>query len=129
MAASENTKFQINYKLQDGTLINLYASDVKDLETGLTDLSMVAALIKSTAGELSYKPSASAAAVDVISQSFNATPVAVTSTGQDAAGAVKMCKHGQMSYRTGTGQKGPWQGYMCAAPKGAPDKCETIWVR
>ena len=129
MAANENTKFQINYKLQDGTLINLYASDVKDLETGLTDLSMVAALIKSTAGELSYKPSASAAAVDVISQSFNATPVAVTSTGQDAASSVKMCKHGQMSYRTGTGQKGPWQGYMCAAPKGAPDKCETIWVR
>lgn len=129
MAANENTKFQINYKLQDGTLINLYASDVKDLETGLTDLSMVAALIKSTAGELSYKPSASAAAVDVISQSFNATPVAVTPTGQDAASSVKMCKHGQMSYRTGTGQKGPWQGYMCAAPKGAPDKCETIWVR
>ena len=136
MAASENTKFQINYKLQDGTLINLYASDVKDLETGLTDLSMVAALIKSTAGELSYKPSASAAAVDVISQSFNATPIhplddrANPATKQDVAnGTVKMCKHGQMSYRTGTGQKGPWQGYMCAAPKGAPDKCETIWVR
>ena len=30
MAANENTKFQINYKLADGTLINLYASDVKD---------------------------------------------------------------------------------------------------
>ena len=130
MAANENTKFQINYKLQDGTLINLYASDVKDLETGLTDLSMVAALIRSTAGELSYKPSASAAAVDVISQSFNTTPVEHTPTKQDVAnGTVKMCKHGQMSYRTGTGQKGPWQGYMCAAPKGAPDKCETIWVR
>ena len=133
MAASENTKFQINYKLQDGTLINLYASDVKDLETGLTDLSMVAALIKSTAGELSYKPSASAAAVDVISQQFNATPVASTPMNplDDRLNApgVKMCKHGQMSYRTGTGQKGPWQGYMCAAPKGAPDKCETIWVR
>ena len=37
----EGTKFQINYKLADGTLINLYAKDVKDLETGLTDLSMV----------------------------------------------------------------------------------------
>jgi len=38
MAANENTKFQINYKLSDGTLINLYATDVKDLETGLNDL-------------------------------------------------------------------------------------------
>jgi hypothetical protein len=48
MAANENTKFQINYKLSDGTLINLYAQDVKDLETGLNDLGMVAALIKAT---------------------------------------------------------------------------------
>jgi hypothetical protein len=128
LAANENTKFQINYKLTDGTLINLYAADVKDLETGLTDLSMVATLIKSTAGELSGF-SATAAAVQNVQAAFNATPVAVTSSGQDVAGAVKMCKHGQMSYRTGTGQKGPWQGYMCAAPKGAPDKCETIWVR
>ena len=48
MAANENTKFQINYKLADGTLINLYASDVKDLETGLNDLGMVASLIKAT---------------------------------------------------------------------------------
>ena len=47
MAANENTKFQINYKLSDGTLINLYAADVKELETGLTDLAMVATMIKS----------------------------------------------------------------------------------
>lgn len=127
MAANENTKFQINYKLQDGTLINLYAADVKDLETGLTDLSMVAALIKSTAGELGG--GTTAAAVQNIQAAFNTTPVAVTSTGQDAAGALKMCRHGQMAYKTGTSPKGPWQGYMCAAPKGAPDKCDTIWVR
>jgi len=29
MAAPESTKFQVNYKLADGTLINLYATDVK----------------------------------------------------------------------------------------------------
>lgn len=123
MAANENTKFQINYKLQDGTLINLYASDVKDLETGLMDLSMVAALIKSTSAELGG--SATASAVAAISQSFNATPVAapVEQPG------TKNCKHGVMAFKTGTSARGPWQGYMCAAPKGAADKCETIWVR
>ena len=42
MAANEKTKFQINYKLNDGTLTNLYATDLKDLETGLSDLGMVA---------------------------------------------------------------------------------------
>ena len=127
MAANENTKFQINYKLSDGTLINLYAADVKDLETGLNDLGMVAALIKATAADLGG--GATATAVQNIQAAFNATPVAVTSTGQDAAGAAKMCRHGQMAYKTGTSAKGPWQGYMCAAPKGALDKCDTIWVR
>lgn len=123
MAANENTKFQINYKLYDGTLINLYAQDVKDLETGLVDLSMVAALIKSTSEELSG--GATVAAVSAITQAFpSAAPVA--SAEQPGA---KQCRHGAMSFRSGTGQKGPWQGYMCAAPKGAPDKCETIWVR
>lgn len=128
MAANENTKFQINYKLSDGTLINLYAQDVKDLETGLNDLGMVAALIKATAADLGGG-NATAAAVQNIQAQFNATPVAVTSTGQDAAGAAKMCRHGQMAFKTGTSAKGPWQGYMCAAPKGALDKCDTIWVR
>lgn len=128
MAANENTKFQINYKLSDGTLINLYAADVKDLETGLNDLGMVAALIKATAADLGAG-NATVAAVQNIQAAFNATPVAVTSTGQDAAGVAKMCRHGQMAYKTGTSAKGPWQGYMCAAPKGALDKCDTIWVR
>jgi len=123
LAANENTKFQINYKLADGTLINLYASDVKDLETGLTDLSMVSALIKSTASELSGSTGAAVAAIKA--QFPAATPVAapVEQPG------TKSCKHGVMSFKTGTSARGPWQGYMCAAPKGAADKCETIWVR
>jgi hypothetical protein len=35
-----------------------------------------------------------------------------------------------MSYREGTNAQGKsWKGHMCAAPKGATDKCDTIWVR
>ena len=124
MAANENTKFQINYKLADGTLINLYATDVKDLETGLNDLGMVATLIKATGADLGGS-NATAAAVQNIQAAFNATPVAapVEQPG------TKNCKHGVMAFKTGTSARGPWQGYMCAAPKGALDKCETIWVR
>jgi hypothetical protein len=127
MAANENTKFQINYKLADGTLINLYAADVKDLETGLTDLSMVAALIKSTSTELSGGALAAANAA-IIQQFPTATPVAAPVSAPAEPGA-KVCKHGVMAFKTGTSARGPWQGYMCASPKGAPDKCETIWVR
>ena len=128
--ATEGTKYQINYKLNDGTLINLYAADVKELETGLTDLSMVATLIKSTGKELGGVPAQAAPTVAAVAQSFNATPVhSLDDRANPPTGGGNTCRHGVMSLRSGVGQKGPWSGYMCAAPKGAPDKCDTIWVR
>ena len=132
--ATEGTKFQINYKLADGTLINLYAANVQELETGLTDLSMVSSLIASTSYDLAKRsvfdsaPGGPAApTVAAVAQQFNATPV--TTSVAPPTGTGNICRHGAMTLRSGVGQKGPWSGYMCAAPKGAPDKCDTIWVR
>ena len=85
---------------------------------------MVASLIKSTSAELSGG-NATAAAVQNIQAQFNSTPVAAPAEQPGS----KACKHGAMAFKTGTSARGPWQGYMCAAPKGALDKCETIWVR
>lgn len=133
--ATEGTKFQINYKLNDGTLINLYAADVKELETGLTDLAMVSRLILSTAVELHGTMAvAPAPTVAAVAQAFNATPVQAAAMGlvNNAAAAPaggNTCRHGVMALREGTSARGPWKGYMCAAPKGATDKCDTIWVR
>jgi len=121
--ATEGTKFQINYKLNDGTLINLYASTVTELESGLADLAMNAMNIRATGAELSGGQ-APAPTVAAVAQQFNATPV-----GTAPSGGGNTCRHGAMTLRSGVGQKGPWSGYMCAAPKGAPDKCDTIWVR
>jgi len=120
--ATEGTKYQINYKLNDGTLINLYAATATELEAGLADLAMNAANIRATGAELA----GGAPTVAAVAQQFNAAPVQAAPA---PAGSGNSCKHGQMSLRSGVGQKGPWSGYMCAAPKGAPDKCETIWVR
>jgi hypothetical protein len=122
--ATEGTKFQINYKLNDGTLINLYAATVIELESGLADLAMNAMNIRATGLELSGGQ-APAPTVAAVAQQFNATPVAAPAP----AGGANTCRHGAMTLRSGVGQKGPWSGYMCAAPKGAPDKCDTIWVR
>ena len=124
--ATEGTKFQINYKLNDGTLINLYAANVQELETGLADLGMVATLIKSTGKELGGVPVQPSPSIDAIAQQFNATPVQAAPA---PAGGANSCRHGVMAFREGTSSKGPWKGYMCAAPKGATDKCDTIWVR
>ena len=118
MAAPESTMFQVNCKLPDGTLVNLYAKDVKELEAGLTDLQMVSALIISTSD--SFHSTRPAAPVPGNQPAPVAAPV---QTGAN------VCKHGTMAYREGVGAKGPWKGYMCAAPKGATDKCATIWVR
>ncbi len=41
---------------------------------------------------------------------------------------VPMCSHGQRVYKTGSGKKGQWQAYFCAASKDAPDKCDPVWV-
>lgn len=117
MAAPESTKFQVNYKLPDGTLVNLYASDVRELETGLTDLAMVSALITSTAD--TFRGAGSSAPVQ------GSAPV----TAPAVQPSNNTCKHGAMVYREGVSAKGPWKGYMCSAPKGATDKCQTIWVR
>ena len=121
--ATEGTKYQINYKLNDGTLINLYAATIQELESGLADLAMNAMNIRATGAELGGTPAPSVAAV---AQQFNATPVQAAPA---PTGGGNTCRHGAMSLRSGVGQKGPWSGYMCAAPKGAPDKCDTIWVR
>ena len=121
----DGTKFQVNYKLPDGTLVNLYAKDVKDLETGLTDLSMVSTLIKSTSRELAGGVLAPAPTAEAIKQQFNA-PAA---PAPEAPGS-KGCKHGPMNYKEGVNAAGKaWRAYMCPAPKGAPDQCEPIWVR
>lgn len=126
MAAPDSTKFQINYKLSDGTLINLYATDVRELESGLADLGMVASLIKSTGADLGGSATASAVAA---LQAGGLSPAPVAQTPALAADGGKQCRHGAMSFKSGVSAKGPWQGWMCAAPKGAADKCDTIWVR
>jgi hypothetical protein len=132
--ASETTKYQINFKThKDGTLVNIYADSIRELETQITDISMIASLIKSTEAELyTGAPSApsapSAPTVASVAAAFGGTPVA-PAVAQIPSQNSNTCRHGVMAYREGTSAKGPWKGYMCAAPKGAPDKCDTIWVR
>jgi hypothetical protein len=128
--ATEGTKFQVNYKLNDGTLINLYAANVKELETGLTDLSMVATLIRATGNDLQGGTSTPVQAPTVasVAESFNATPVAAPAPVV-TEGQAPTCKHGNMAFRNGVSARGPWKAWMCAAPKGAADKCEPIFLR
>jgi len=118
MAAPESTKFQVNFKAPDGTLINLYATNKEELEALLTAAQDFSALI----GSVSQSFGGAGTAAPVRS----AAPVASAPAPQSCG---NVCKHGPMAYKEGVSAKGPWKGYMCAAPKGAVDKCATIWVR
>ena len=137
--ASETTKYQINFKThKEGTLINLYADSIKDLEVQITDIAMIATLIKTTEKELWTSPqgqytqqSAPAPTAESVVAQFNTSmgPVGLPAAAQEAPGA-KVCKHGAMPYKEGVNAAGKaWRGYMCPAPRGATDKCEPIWVR
>jgi len=124
MAAPESTKIQVNFKAPDGTLINLYAASKEELESLLTTAQDFSTLISS----VSKSFGSTSAAAPVYSpgvQGKGAAP-ATPAAGQDGP---PVCRHGAMSFREGVGAKGPWKGYMCAAPKGATDKCQTIWVK
>lgn len=130
MAAPDSTKFQVNFKSPDGTLINLYASSKEELEGLLTTAQDFSALISSVGKSFSGGGNAPAVSTNQfqrqVDDRFNppaAAPAPVIS------GAAQTCRHGAMSYKEGVSAKGPWKGYMCAAPKGATDKCQTIWVR
>ena len=117
---ADNTAFQANFKLADGTLINIYADDAAKFEAQLGSVQDLATLIHSVSSTLG-----SAGPVATIKKAFpSATPVAPA-----AASEGQSCKHGAMQYKEGVSAKGPWRAWMCAAPKGAPDKCEAIWIR
>jgi hypothetical protein len=118
MAAPESTKFQVNFKSPDGTLINLYAANKEELEALLTAAQDFSTLIASVSQSFG-----SVATAAPVRSNFAPTQSAV------AAGSANSCRHGEMVYKEGVSAKGPWKGYMCAAPKGATDKCATIWVR
>lgn len=117
MAAPDQAKLQANFKLADGTLINVYAATPLEFEQLLTTVQDAATLITATSSALGASAPASRSAVSA---------AAIVAGGDKSA---PICKHGAMVYREGVGAKGPWKGFMCSAPKGAADKCDTIWSK
>jgi len=125
MAANATTKIQVNYG-RDGVLVNVYADNQGELETLLASVQDLSSLINSVNGSLRATPAPTVASV---AESFNASPVSEPVQPQVVEGQAPTCKHGNMAYRTGTSARGPWRAWMCAAPKGAVDKCDPIFLR
>lgn len=125
MASDPSTKLQINFKWEkDGDMINIYAANQAELEQHLTTIQDLATLIMSTSqslrGVASLRPASS-----ITPSAPESAPSAASAS---AAANAPDCRHGRMTYREGVGNKGPWRGYMCAAPKESTDKCKNIYL-
>ena len=126
MSASESTKFQVNFKSPDGTLVNLYASTKEELESLLTAAQDFSALISSVSKSLSGNGNAAAVSNSGFQQQ---APAPQQYAPQVAAGPAPTCAHGTMSPIKGVNARGPWSGFKCPAPNGTPDKCKTVFNR
>ena len=129
MASDPSTKLQINFKWEkDGDMINIYAANQAELEQHLTTIQDLATLIMSTSQSLrgvsSLKTATSIAPTAPVTLSAVPSAAAVA-----AAANTPDCRHGKTSYKEGVGDRGPWKGDMCAAPKETPqkDKCKNIY--
>lgn len=121
----ESTKFQANFKLADGTLLNLYADNATELETSLGLIQDLAPLVHSVSQSLT----SAGPARTFTPRRSGATPGAPAAAApQIVEGQSPTCKHGPMTLKTGTNARGPWKGWLCNAPKGASDKCDPIWA-
>jgi hypothetical protein len=128
--ATEGTKYQVNFKLADGTLINLYAATYAELEHGLADIQDTANLINSVAASLNQ-----AGATRILAEGLGATQFAKAAPDAPAPATPAgipdgHCKHGALTWRESKpGAPKAWKGWFCPSPKGTPDQCEPKFVR
>lgn len=127
MAAPESTKFQINYKSSDGTLINIYATTQTELESSLVSVADLSTLISTTGtalGATATSFSSGGGAISYAKKALGGTTVVPDAGGDtmtDKYGTVWTydradapdCINGKMVFAVGISQKGkPYKGWF-----------------
>jgi hypothetical protein len=145
MAAPDSTKLQVNFKLSDGTLINVYAGDQAELESLLTTIQDTASLVQSVSQSLGNvaRPTAVPASQqgagvsaptgegERVPDKYGNTWVYNIPTAPDCANGKMVLKEG-ISDKTGKPYKGwydPAAGPRWQGPKIAAEfRAKTIWI-
>ena len=149
MAAPDTTKLQVNFKLMDGTLINLYADNAGELESLLTTIQDTAPLIQGVSQSLgnsvrtttvssggsgaptSSAPSASSGEGERVPDKYGNTWIYGIASAPDCANGKMVLKEG-ISEKTGKPYKGwydPAAGPRWQGPKIAQEfRAKTIWI-
>lgn len=125
--ATEGTKYQVNFKLADGTLINIYAATSAELEGQLTTIQDTAALIGSVSASLGNSGNVRHAIEGLGATVISSTPAP---SNQPTSFPEGSCKHGASVWRESKpGAPKAWKGWFCPSAKGTPDQCEPKFVR
>ena len=125
------SKIQVSFKLPNGTIPLFRGDTVEEVQKlvevatlsenfiGTLDAFAEAAGINKSAPVITQTQ-----AMTNVSQALGASVISI-----NGAAPTRHCLHGKMTAIEGNGQYGLYKGFFCAAPKGATDKCPTIWVR
>lgn len=122
-----NANFQVSSKLPDGRIFVIAADTSTEFKQNLAQiLGDVGAesLITTMAQSIEGAPTSIDQAISNLA-TLGAKPISASTTAPSG----RVCKHGDMTRRTGSGAKGPWKAFMCPSPKGTPDQCDPIWIR
>lgn len=127
----EDYKVQVNYKLPDGTLINIRAQTTDELSVLLEGVGDYATQISAT-GKL-LNGVATAAPLSTQNSTTGTAPLresVPTQAATQSAGAQKgpMCQHGQRKYKSGISAKtgNPYAMWVCPQPQTATDQCKPV---
>lgn len=114
-------KVQLNLKTGDN-MLNVRGDSASDLLGELDTLANLSAEIDSAVTAIQSMECLKSGGVH---PGANSNAAGARSGGQNTQG--RGCIHGPMTYRTGQGARGPWQGWFCPQPKGAPDACKPVF--
>lgn len=124
-------KIQVSFKLTNGTIPLFRGDTVEEVQKLVEEATLSENFIGTLQAFAEASGIGSAPATNANSNisyavaSLGAT--AVTTSGGDSP--TRHCLHGKMSAIQGEGQYGTYKGFFCAAPKGATDKCKTIYLK
>ena len=140
---SDKPQYQINFKLNNGNLINLYADSADQLAEQLAyiqglsgQISSVFTSLNGSSAQIGNHPAGTGIAAaqaafggEVISIQDHRAP-APSAPQSFALNDKDTCKHGNRTYRESKpGAPKAWRGYFCPSPKGTPDQCEPVFVK
>lgn len=126
--------FVINIKNKQGTIFTFRGDTATEVEGSM--LEFIAGNVAATVADLEttllgtvHDPIAvvqNALGPVTVAPQQNFAPVPPPAA--PAAAGSRMCNHGPMIGRKGTGAKGEWKGLFCPTPKGTENQCQPIWL-